>query len=166
MARERITTQFGFVLPGLTFVQQVGRAGPLVEIGAGRGYLSALLRQHGVDSIATDPTPAHKGYGWTPNPNWPVLTMDAKQAIATHPDRAVLCAWPSYEETWAGEAIATMRPGQVLFLIGEGPGGCTGDDGLFACLDSQFTSLTTSEDNRAVVAWPYVHDRLTVWRKR
>lgn len=166
MSRMDITTQFGFVLPGPSFVAQVGRAGPLVEIGAGRGFLSALLRRHGVDCIATDADPNTSQYAWTPRPDWPVLVMDAQEAITTHPDRAVLCAWPSLGHPWAGEAVAKMQPGQTLFLIGEGAGGCTGDDGLFAQLRAGFEPATQPEDTHAVASWPGIHDDLTVWTRR
>lgn len=164
--RRRIFAKtFGFCMPGPTFVEQVGRFGPVVEIAAGSGYLSALLRAHGVDSIATDPYYGRNRYLFEERAEWPVHALTAEDAIRAHPERAVLCSWPCYDRPWAGAAIAHMQPGQVLLLIGESSGGCTGDDGLFARLNAGFTNLTTADDRTAVVSWEGVHDRLTVWRK-
>lgn len=164
--RRTLSQSYGFGMPGVGFVARVGRFGPIVEIGAGTGFLSALLTAHGVSSIATDPHPvATNRYGFAPAQAWPVEAIDAATAIAQHPDRAVLCSWPCYEAPWAGEAIAQMRPGQVLFLIGEGWGGCTGDEGLFARLQAEFTEITEDADATAVARWPGLHDHLSVWRR-
>lgn len=51
-----------FLIPDAAFVPQL--QGPLVEIAAGSGAISAILQQAGVDIIATDPYPIkmHAGY--------------------------------------------------------------------------------------------------------
>ena len=165
LTREAFIQNYGFCLPGADFVARVGRFGPVVEIGAGQGYLSALLRVGGVDSIATDRFANASSYGWSADTRWPVLVEEARDAIAAHPTRTVLCAWPCYQQSWAARAIEVMQSGQILMLVGEREGGCTGDETLFRLLDTSFVEITAPQDRHAVTRWPGIHDSLSVWKR-
>lgn len=61
-----------------------------VEIGAGNGSLSALLRKAGVSITATD------DYSWENSITYPasVVRMNGREALAAYEPQAVVCAWP------------------------------------------------------------------------
>lgn len=157
LLRETTLNDFGYVLPALNFPTQIGRFGPVLEVGAGRGFLSAVLSHAGVDVIATDPKP------------WPgakhVQPMDGSQSIKEHCDRAVLCAWPGYQQPWLNTVALSIPRGQYLLIVGEDAGGCTGHDTLWDVLEDHFYEVTTPEDTQAVISWPNIHDRLRVWQR-
>lgn len=157
LLRETSLSDFGYVLPALTFAQQVSRFGPLLEVGAGRGFLSAIIQHAGVDVVATDPQP------------WPgaehVQAMDGDAALAQHPERTLFCAWPGYQNPWLNDVALSLNRGQHLLIVGEDQGGCTGHDTLWDVLEDHFYEVTTPEDTRAVISWPGIHDRLRVWQR-
>lgn len=95
----------------LSFLKALG---PVVEVGAGTGYWSALLRARGTDVTAYDnwssPGYAHRST-WTD-----VITGDATMT-AKHPDHTLLLSWPSLSGA-ASEALINFK-GQRLVYVGE-----------------------------------------------
>lgn len=161
--------------------------GGVMEIGAGGGYWAMLLQQRGVDVIAYDPAPPglsesqwHSGRAWT------AVRVGDHLKAADHPTRALLLCWPSYDEPWAALAIRAYR-GDTVIYIGEGPGGCTGDDAMHALLgersgcwhhDDDFNDLPCPGDCPGAVGalfepvaearipqWHGLHDTLGVYRR-
>lgn len=163
--RQAYTARFGFVLPTPELPHVLAPFAPFVEIGAGTGALTRYLIDAGLDVVATDPAPCGPTY-FADAPRWTdIHEMDAAAALAAYPDRAVLLSWPCYARPWAEQALDLMSPGTVVALIGEGPGGCTGTDGMFARLEAAFTRLDIPEADSAIRTFPGIHDRLTLHRK-
>lgn len=160
--------RFGFSVPTARFSEVFTALDPVIEIGAGRGFLSLILRQAGVHVIATDIDPhGLTGYPAIADAPWvEVKQMDAVTAVSRCPHRTVLCSWPSLHGAWIATAAHAMAPGQVLALIGEHRGGCTGSDHLFDILERDFTALDIAEAHGAVWQFPGIHDHLAVFRKR
>jgi hypothetical protein len=152
--RQHVVDAFGFALPGpgTAFPDAVRPFGPVLEIGAGLGTLGRLLRAAGVDCISTDAKP------WKRDTE--VEAMDAEAALSAYPGRTVLCAWPDYQSGWLTDLLARFAPGQHLLLVGEGPGGCTGDDALFEVL-AGWTRKPMPRN--AIWRWEGVHDHLGHW---
>jgi hypothetical protein len=150
--RQTYVDRYGYAVPGpgTAFVDAVRPWGPILEVGAGTGTLGRLLRAAGVDCISTDAQP------WTERGD--VLAMDGEAALAAYPGRSVLCAWPGYQSGWLTALLARFQPGQRLLLVGEGQGGCTGDDALFETLA---TWQEVEVYRRAIWTWDGIHDRLT-----
>lgn len=159
LLRSRVIARFGFAIPCREAIQAAVAAGPLVELGAGTGYWSALIRNAGGDVLACDPDDG--GYGFAVGSHHPVERCDARDFVRQHPERHALIVWPSYGEDWACQAAESLAVGRTLFLVGEGPGGCTGNDRLFRYLDDAFELV----DEIALPVWPGIHDHLTVHRK-
>lgn len=159
--RHRFIQEFGFAIPCAEALDACARHQPLVEVGAGSGYWSALLRLRGVDVIATDPALAyrttlrHGAHGG-------LLALEGKRAIRRFADRNVLMVWPSLRETWARQALKAMRVGRVLLEVTEGEGGCCAEDGFFAVLEDCFEEIGAV----ALPVFDGIHDRFTIWRKK
>lgn len=161
MKRDRFIDRFGFAVATKAFFDFMARQGPLLEIAAGTGYLSAGLTKLGADVIASDPYPYQHG---SAERYCNILPLDGKTAIESHPDRTVLLSWPGHLDPWPEEAIESLKPGQKFFLIGE-TGGCTGTDALTEKLHSDaFAPISTP--SRAIWSFYGLHDRLTGFIRR
>lgn len=160
----------------------------MVEIGAGGGYWSMLLQQHGVDVAAYDPEPpgATDDPHWHSGRAWTAVQQGDHAKSADHPTRTLLLCWPSYNEPWAAQAIEAYQ-GDTVIYVGEGPGGCTGDDRMHALLgdrsgcwhhDEDYNTVPCPEDclanvpalfgrvaEVAIPQWAGIHDTLSVFRR-
>lgn len=131
-ARQHFVHQFltGEFVDGLA-ARLAGHAGPLLEVGAGRGELARALGRRGVAVIATD-----DGSWLDGRLRWPSRTPDGVEALAytaalaLYQPAFVLCAWMPLGADWtpAFRACPTVRG---YLPIGEGPGGCTGTAATF-----------------------------------
>lgn len=178
MLRDIYIAEFGFSVPTPAFIDLMKNFGAILEVGAGQGYLSQVLRHSGVDSIATDANPGHmeavraraisEDNLPTRERNLPVDVLTAEEAIKAYPGRTILCSWPDYQSDWITKAAAGMAKGQRLAVIGEGYGGCTGEDGLFDLVeagDFEFDRAHQDLQDRAIWSFPAIHDRLRIFRK-
>jgi len=150
--RERLVEEYAWAVPNAAAIAAVADEGPILEVGAGGGYWAMLLRQAGVDVIATDPDP--------PTERWsPVAPVRAQDVVADHPDRALLLVWPSGGDRWAAEALAGYE-GDTCIYVGEGPGGATADEQFHRLLREHWRRERTVD----VPQYPGIRDRLEVWR--
>ena len=77
----------------------------------------------------------------------------------------VILSWPDYDTSFASQILEKMKPGQTLIYIGEGYGGCTGDDNFFNLLEEK-TSLNneiTEKLQEHSLSWSGVHDTWYVY---
>jgi hypothetical protein len=125
-ARQQLVMDFSWPIPCKAalrgIAEFVGDDG-IIEVCAGTGYWAHLLGKLGVDVIATD-------IEWHPVRWAPVDRLDCAVAAGTWPERALMLSWPPYAEPQAYKDLrAYLRAGGTkLIYIGEGDGGCTGDD--------------------------------------
>ena len=165
MARHAWIERFGFAIPCAEALDLIASHTPLVEVGAGTGFWAALLACRGADVIATD---VGRGVSYAGDDDrWigrfhPVEFMEASHAVRSNPGRNLLSIWPSYNENWIAKAATHLHPGRRFILIGEGEGGCTGDDALFELLDRNFEM----ETHIRIPVFPGMHDRLSVYLKK
>jgi hypothetical protein len=176
--REYFVAQIGFSVPRASFVDAMRPFGPILEIGAGRGYLSQILRHAGIDAVATDLNPEgsheHRNFrkhaselGPISEPVYcPVEPMDAEMAISSYPDRTVLCSWPSLGGMWFTDAAKMLTKGQHIAVIGEGPGGCTGDDSFYDLVHRDFAPVAYPGDEDPIWRFPGIHDHLHIFVRK
>lgn len=143
----------------LAFVAE--HAGPaVVDIGAGTGYWAYQLVQLGVDVVAYDlAPPASSGNKWhSTGEQWFPVKVGGPKAARRHPDRTLLLSWPPYDEPMGADTLRAYRGSRVVY-IGEGEGGCTGDDKFHDLLTDGWTQVAEHEP----VQWSGLHDRVFVY---
>ena len=147
-ARRHLVRRYAYGIPTEDILEAIGSASPggVVELGAGTGYWARLLHDRGVDVVALDLAPPPDGtnrFVDDGEPWFQVRRGDA-DAVVDHADRTLLLVWPTWNETWAGDAAALFHAagGQTLVYVGDGPGGVTGDPALHARLGLQGACLS------------------------
>ena len=110
----------------------------MLELGAGTGHWAALLARRGVDVVAYDvappPSPANAWFaGVQP---WHHVHPGDERVVEVCAERSLLLVWPTWNETWASDAVDGYHAagGHCVVFVGEGPGGRTGDSGFHARL--------------------------------
>lgn len=165
----------GWCIPSESLVELCRENAPLVDIGAGSGWLTALLNARGIDCIATDPCAGEK-YGvahkWAESE-----VIDGPAAVLKYPTRTLLWSWPCYYPTfsdgdykrkaevecgWQQRIVRNMQPGQRLILIAEAEGGCNGSDYLWRALGRKCKEL---EHGAVIPQWEGIHDKVWLYEK-
>jgi hypothetical protein len=124
----------------------------VVEVGAGSGYWTWLMRQAGITVAAFDLAP--------PPFTWSEVRSGDERMVRDHPDKALLLCWPPWATGMAGGALAAYG-GEHVVYVGEWMGG-SADPHFFALLMSYFECI----DSVAIPQWYMRDDRLMVFRRR
>lgn len=161
MARDRYIREIGFAVPCAEAIEAILGHGPLIEVGAGTGFWSALLASKGADVLACD-LPSPDSYAFAVGTYFPVEKCHGAEFVRRYPDRTVLMVWPDFKGEWSAEVARAMRPGQTIILVSEGHGGCVGCDDLFDQLEAEFDDV----DDVALPVWPGIHDWMSIHRKK
>lgn len=132
---------------------------------AGSGYWTYLLTQAGVNVLSSDIAPAGSGQ---PNRHhrhkaWmPIFQDNAVNAVTRAASgRSLLLSWPPYADKVGAELVAALKGDRIVY-IGEGDGGCCGDDDMFTLLDEGWTEV---DSHRPVQFWG-LHDYVTVYDRK
>jgi hypothetical protein len=158
----QLAQRFAYVLPQPHVLEVIRRYSPLIEIGAGTGYWSYLLRQCGADIISYDSAPLggerSNRYHYDMWPWTEVLQGDAN-VVERHPDRSLFVCWPPVFSS-LGQVLRFFTGRLVIYV---------GDRGhrtaLLAGLDDAFEEVERHE----VIAMdpaPGVSAQLSVWRRK
>jgi hypothetical protein len=128
------------------------------------GYWAWLLRKRGADVLAYDelpPGPNSGNHYHEENPCWIQVQRGKPNALKEHADRALMLCWPPYNEPMAWQSLCKYRGRHVVF-IGEGQGGCTGDERFFKKLDREFREVAEVE----IPQYEGLHDYLTIYERK
>lgn len=155
--RDGFIEEFGFSLPCSEALDVLERHAPILEIGAGSGYWSALMACRGIDVVATDP--AIEKFKFETGRYFPIVSLQGKTAVRRHSDRNVFCSWPSLTETWLRQAARAMRPGRTLIVVRED---ATADERTWNYLEMAFRFIGDCR----LPCWWGLHDRIEIWKKR
>lgn len=105
--------RYAHICPDRAVLDELVRAGPIVELGAGRGYWSRLLRDLGGDVIAYD------NWSWAPASGlWTDIETGNEVSLAAHADRTLLIVKPPRPGT--GRMVRAW-PGRLLVVVTDGP---------------------------------------------
>lgn len=84
------------------------------------------------------------------------------ESLAAHPDRVLFLCWPPYDDTMAAEALLNYT-GDTVIYVGEGPGGCTGDDLFFHLLEKGWDERAWLYEH---VQWSGIRDHIFVYSRK
>ena len=160
--REKFRSGVSWHVPTQGVINLLLNHGPIVSVGSGFAYTESIAITQGADIIATDIKPNGKN-GWCRGGKFycNVEELSAIDAVKKYKGRNVFMAWPPYNTPMAHDVVSNMEVGTYLIYIGEGHGGCTGDDNFFESLYSDFEEI----DDIAIPQWSGLHDYCTVYKK-
>lgn len=105
--------RYAYICPDRAVLDRLVHGGPIVELGAGRGYWSRLLRDLGGDVIAYD------DWSWAPaGERWTDVETGNEASLAAHADRTLLIVKPPRPGT--GRMVRAW-PGRLLVVVTDGP---------------------------------------------
>ena len=166
--RDRCLLEFGYAIPNVEAIEALLMLSPLVEIGAGRGYWASLITEAGGEVHAYD---SHvNADGWKPYskdkdfgrvPLFHPVAHGNEHAAELHSSETLLLIWPPYDTSMATDCLRIHREhgGSRLAYIGEGWGGCTGNEEFHQDLEE----LYTHEKTIYLPQWNGMHDNLFIW---
>ncbi len=152
-ARERGHKLYAWAIPTDEALATIAKYSPIIEIGAGTGYWAALLQERGTDVLAFDIYQA--------GPKHTKVLFGSCEEIQNHPERTLFLCWPPYKTPMAIDCLKAYR-GRYLIYVGEGDGGCTGDDAFHALLCREWKPIEYVKIPR----WLTIHDRLVVYERK
>lgn len=120
--RSRYIHEFGFAIPcAELFAEMAMHRHGIVDVGAGTGYMTRLMRNRGIDVIGSDyECNGLSGHGFCVGAHDPdQVKAHAKTMVRRHRDRIVFCSWPTYRATWFRQMLKAMQIGQRLVVIRE-----------------------------------------------
>ncbi len=156
--RNLAIKEFGFCLPCKELLDALAECQPIVEIGAGSGYMTRLMRNRGIEVVGTDSGTG--GYFFQVG-RYDGLQkkMAGKTAVRRYRDSTVFCSWPSLYQTWFRQALRAMRIGQAAIIIEED---ACAEDHTWEYRDKSFDLAA----GILIPAWEYMNDRCGVWVKK
>lgn len=138
--RDEAVARYSFAIPNAAAIEAIASSSPegVVELGAGLGYWGRILSDGGVHVTAYDiaPPPSDRNRWYAGRAPWHPVAEGDIASVEAHPNRTLLLVWPTRNETWAAEALDLHHcsGGGAVVVVGEPPGGRTGDDSFHAML--------------------------------
>lgn len=168
--RDELRQKYGFAILNRNAVEAILPYSPLLDAGAGTGYYAEMLRRCGADILAVENQSTEFGFFYGdetvtevlhPYNGTDVLDADAVAEIPKHPERNLFLCWPDCFSSFASECLTAFQGAYVVY-IGEGDGGCTGDDAFHEMLESEFSEIKTVD----IPQWYGLHDYLSIYRRK
>ena len=153
--RLTMVKRFSWAVPNEEAIEAIHKLRtPVVEVGAGGGYWAYCMRQLGIDVVAYDKQPYNNHYC---SSQWSEVLEGDERSVRGHADRALLLVWPPYDTSMAFDTLSTFK-GNLLIYVGEGYGGCTGDDAFHEKLEEEWDLSEEVE----IPQWAGINDSLQI----
>lgn len=170
--RDTYIHQYGFYIVSEGFIENTvnyfGKS-KILEVGAGSGFLSACLQKSGIEVVPTDAHLINNSYGFK-TLHTEIVEEDSVKFLKNNKKYfdVVLMSWPNYSSSFAYNIVKNMDSGQILIYIGEGYGGCTGDDKFFEYMEknTEILEKETNKFNESSFSWIGIHDRVNIFKKK
>lgn len=165
-ARQELVIAYSWAVPTEEAIEAIAAHSPagVVEIGAGGGYWAKLMRDYGIDVVAYDRTP-YMGYrAWTKEEvrvKWSTVRRGGPKMASKHPERSLFLCWPPYDTSMAYDALCAYS-GKTVLYVGEGGGGCTGDDAFHDELERNWREVQYVH----LPQWSGLHDDLYIYKRK
>jgi hypothetical protein len=162
-ARDNAVRRYSWAIPDDRALNMIAQFGPIVEMGAGKGYWAGQLQSRGVDIIAYDAEPPTRFSGnlYCLPGSFFAVKKGLPPVLMRHADRALFLCWPDYNTPFAFDCLSHYK-GSTVIYVGESHGGCTGSPAFHDKLEEEFECL----GEYANPTWSFIHDGLTIWRRK
>lgn len=154
--RHLLVNKFAWAIPcerSLRRIRTFVDGQPILEVGAKNGYWSWCLGQIGCAVHPIDKNP--------PTKVWVEVFKGNESHVKYFPNHVLMLCWPPYDEPMAHNCLSAYKGNKVIY-IGEGCGGCTGDDKFHEDLSKNFNLFA---DMTIPVYWG-IHDRLFLYERK
>lgn len=138
----------------LDSLEKLTRGKAVLEVCAGSGLVSALMRKRNCDWVATD-----KGVGknnrYKMISNGHVVEMEAMDAVSRFKPDVLFVSWIDYESELDCELAELGLP---MILVGERWGGCTGSDKFWEKYGESIIDADKFDWFVDIPQWDAIHD--------
>lgn len=155
--REKYIKEFGFSIPCKELINLLKEHQPIVEVGAGTGFITKLSLNNGIDIIGTDPQLEDHWFKHATHDN-KQIKMQGKTAVRRYRDRTVFNSWASLNRTWFRQTVKAMRIGQKLIVVKED---CCAEDSTWSYISNNFAQLGVLY----IPCYPFISDTVFVYQK-
>jgi hypothetical protein len=131
------------------------RFNKISEVGCGSGWLTYWLRKYGTFTYS-----AIDDHKWQFKFYHKFVTKtNAIQYIKNDSSiDLIIMSWPDYDSPFAYNIWNNMHSGQYLLYIGEGPGGCTGNDLFHDAIQQHYMEKDSYILSTHFKSFNYIHD--------
>ena len=136
---------YSYAIPSNEFHKVIGVlcGDKIVEIGAGTGYWAKYLSQFGFDILAFDQIEGRSQY--CDDIYYYHVDLGGPEVLSWTSDRTLLLCWPPYDTSFAYDCLKAYT-GNYVISVGEGYGGCTGDDKFHNLLEEEWEVIHGNYD--------------------
>lgn len=163
--RDYFTKEYGWSVPSKEAIQKIKEfvgQDKVIEIGSGHGMWAKLMIDNGITVAATDSFSHRAGFVSQKKPFTEVEDLEAIAALKKYGAYNVLMlSWPPCGDKMASNSLKTFNGNKSIF-IGEGKGGCTGDDEFFDILSDNWKQIELV----AIPRWFAIHDYLSLFVRK
>ena len=157
--RPTLVQRYSWALPTDDALEVIARYAPVVEMGAGGGYWSHLMRERGIDVIAYDREHPHAD-NYFARHLWTKIEPGGPAVLREHGDRSLFLCWPPNNSAMATNCLKRWSGTHVIH-VGEWRIS-TGSRGFHDRLEAGFELV----EKLSIPQWEGMYDMLTVWRRR
>ena len=169
-ARDTLTLQYAWAIPNDPALDAIAALSPIVEVGAGSGYWTKLLRERGARVVPYDKDPYPLFNPWIAQSYVAISKGGAHQALRHgREDWTLFLCWPPYErkavepkQRHMAEECLGLHRGEYVAYVGEGWGGCTASDGFYEILEDRYDLI----EEVAIPQWYGLHDQLFIYQRK
>jgi hypothetical protein len=156
--RDEWIEKFGFAIPCAELLDELARAAHVIEVGAGSGYMTRLMRHRGIRVTGSDPCHGDHGFETGAHDDEQVKAS-GKTMVRRYPRSTVFCSWPTLRATWFRQMLKAMGIGQRLVVIREG---ACAEESAWQYLDDCFDETAVID----IPAFAFMHDYASVHVKK
>jgi hypothetical protein len=154
--RRLMVEKYAWAIPNDEAIQTLVDNDPIIEIGAGNGYWAYLVDKAGGDITAVDKDPPDED-----EKMWYHIYEADHRFVRPKDEWTLFMCWPSYSMEWTAEAVEYYG-GDTLIYVGEGRGGCTGNERFHEVLDEKFGM---ADETVEIPQWRGIRDKMYVFRR-
>ena len=161
--RDGWTKQYAWAVPSKEALDIIAKYAPIVEMGAGTGYWAALLQARDVNVTAMDIAPpgGSQENDYKHSVTYTHVHKGEPADLARFKKHALFLCWPPYATPMAYECLMAFK-GDTVIYVGEGFGGCTGDDPFHDLLNEDWEEVEHCD----IPQYCGIRDSLTVYRRK